>query len=560
MKASERKCGAWTGETRAVLVFGQEANATAVTTRVLARRLPPRGGNPVEFHGPVAWDAAVQEHCLDVIFPIADRLRRLLGLRRRRYGISAVNVGAASGMDAMARIEGMSVGVPLLLAILSAGLQIPLPTDVVSTGHVASGEGDVGWVRDLPAKLAAAIAEPGIRRFVYPDPAGDDSLLALSPEARESALAALATAGQHIDTVPTMDLGQLVDAVFSEEAIVTGGLRSGFYGRKLPARAMEERLGGVASKLIATAREGFWRVLEGQLLAGDAEAGGRLLTGWAKYHIRRRQYSCGSGARLRRLTASLPPSARRQLRSRQCPLSIDICLKLGRWADQRQQDDVVQLLTAADLLRTGGPDRGDKTSLPPCDEHDAVGRVLAAIGREALADRVGNRIDQARASYVMDRVTVQSHREFLAVISAYYVHLRRHLGQLDGAVDVDAAGADARALVSRAFPGEKGVEEAMAEALAPVRGGMRHVLDTMTDRFKREQQEYHVLQVLTEEIDPLDFATRVRFMTGLLGRLRASLPRSVAVGPPERYANHCQDIVRAYVESLDRTRDVLRKL
>jgi len=72
---------------------------------------------------------------------------------------------------------------------------------------------------------------------------------------------------------------------------------------------------------------------------------------------------------------------------------------------------------------------------------------------------------------------------------------------------------DAIALLERAFANGGGFEAALAEARYPAHGGLRRVLDVVTDQYKAEQRSKHVSRVVREAIDPLDWDARVAFYT-----------------------------------------------
>ena len=147
----------------------------ASTTRAHAARLPVRGAG--------AFSDSAAQHITEIVVPIVDRILEGLRVPRKNFDISLVNLGATAIADIGLKTSGFSADVPAFLALLSAGLSIPLPQDMVTTVHVASTDGDIASVRAIPAKLAATQADPTIRRFVYPATAGDGSLPALSPGA-----------------------------------------------------------------------------------------------------------------------------------------------------------------------------------------------------------------------------------------------------------------------------------------------------------------------------------------------------------------------------------------
>ena len=62
----------------------------------------------------------------NIILPIIDRIIYTLDLDRMNFEISAVNLGAASARDVGIDVSGFSADLPIILAMLSSPLQIPV--------------------------------------------------------------------------------------------------------------------------------------------------------------------------------------------------------------------------------------------------------------------------------------------------------------------------------------------------------------------------------------------------------------------------------------------------
>ena len=150
-------------------------------------------------------------------------------------------------------------------------------------------------------------------------------------------------------------------------------------------------------------------------------------------------------------------------------------------------------------------------------DHDkgTLQSILSEISAETLTNLIGLPIDTARAVYIMDSVTVNSYEEFNETIASFYLHLIRHIRKLAEPVDLEAAGAEAFALLERTFSKKGGLQAALAEAKNAINGGLRLVLDMVTEQFKREEQEKHINRVLKSALDPLDWKGKV----GLMGAL-----------------------------------------
>jgi len=169
------------GRAKTALVLSADTCAPAVISAMLARTMTRQERSRLRLVGPAAFSPKVIKHLRAVVLPIVDRIAKELDLPLQDFKLSLVNVGAASSSDVGIQVSGFSADVPVLLALLSAVLQIPVPDDIVFTGHVSSPVGDIAVVKAIPAKLAAAVADKYTRRFVYPSLAADGSLKTLTP-------------------------------------------------------------------------------------------------------------------------------------------------------------------------------------------------------------------------------------------------------------------------------------------------------------------------------------------------------------------------------------------
>jgi len=94
----------------------------------------------------------------------------------------------------------------------------------------------------------------------------------------------------------------------------------------------------------------------------------------------------------------------------------------------------------------------------------------------------------------------------------------------------------------------------------PVSGGLRFILDKMTEQFKIEQQEKHVNHVLKSVMNPLDWENKVSLMETLLKLLQCHFPSDIVSQPPDRFAGQYEGIVKAYVRSVDQMKSLFRSL
>ena len=153
-------------------------------------------------------------------------------------------------------------------------------------------------------------------------------------------------------------------------------------------------------------------------------------------------------------------------------------------------------------------------------------------------------------------VVIDDYDLFNDTITAFHLALLRHTDGGEAVPQPD----NALALLESTYADAGGLAAARSEGKFAVRGGMRWILDLMTERFKSEQRFKRVHRVLKEALDPLDWDRQVAFMSALLERLRSHLPDELCRADPARYVRRRDEIVRVYVEALDRVRDLMRTL
>jgi hypothetical protein len=365
-------------------------------------------------------------------------------------------------------------------------------------------------------------------------------------------------------TFAIRDVAELITLVFTEEDMVLASVTAGFFGAAASQTPTSNILARAVQYLSDGLEDRFWSVLEGQFQEGRGAEATQLLQARVAMHIQRKEYSRDFGSQLLQLLRSLPPPIRR-LGTTFPLLSVRQCIELSQFAGEEDLADVQFLFDAAAgkiancsqppvqaTPMTGTQEKGESPS--------GLHLVLAMISADALAHRIGLPIDTARATYQLGGVTTASYDEFRQVYSSFYLHLLRHVRSGAISVDPGAAARDALNLVEQAFGRDGGLSGAEAEARDATRGGLRFVLDVMTEFFKREQQAKEVSRVLKEAIDPLDWAGKVAFMSELLHRLGPDLPPDLRGQPAERYAKYVESFVQQYVKSINEIGRLMRAM
>ena len=553
------------GRANMVMTLSSGEDATAVISSVVARVRNNEIDDRICFTGPATFDEKAVRHIVDVALPIADEICGSLGLPQKRFEVSVVNLGAASINDIGLKISGYSGDLSTLMAILSSCLEIAIPQDIVFCGHVASVDGDIRMVRSLPAKLKAAIEADSITTFVHPAIDQDGSLMAFSLKEKQRVAGAISKAKSDIRTVAVHDVGELLQKILTEEQVVLSSLGHGFYQTTVPLLAKETPIGKAVSYLSENNEQRFWKVLERRLLDGRNDQAKELLRKLAVFYTNEKTYPEELGYKILRLIQALPPETRR-LKVAFPLLPMSECIRLSQFAQKSDYEDVPLLFRAISGKMAASLEKESEIN---CSDSDRVDKsdaeklslVLSKIDADALT-LVSLPIDSARAAYIMESITVKSHDEFIETISSFFIHLMRYCSRVSVSdpVDQNGVGVEAIALLERAFERKGGLQGAFSEAKSATNGGLRFVLDMMTERLKSEEKEKYVNHVLKLALDPLDWEGKVNLMGALLKRLGPHLPQEIMSQPPERFAGHHETIVRAYVQSIDQVKSLLRSL
>lgn len=553
-----------TGRVRALLVEGGPNGERAVATHVVALASVEPRADRVRFLGTGVFDPAVQTHICSVIVPLVDHILDAVQQPRHSYDISIANIGAASAADLGIRVSGFSADVPVLTAVLSASLGVPFADSIVATGHVASIDGHITMVRGLPAKLAAALADQSVRRFVHPALGDVDDLSALAPQEHARVARALRAARERLAVTAVRDIGEYVCHAFDEEEILLASLRRGFFETQAGPELVLSTAGRAAAFLLADNARRFWSVLERRLLNGDADATRKTLGAYVSFYTTRERYPRGFGRMLLDLVRSLPPGIHRL--KRLVPLiPTGECLRLAQHGAPVDHDDVPLLLDAASgrIGERRVSRREPMKEQPPGPDGPAeaiLDAILNEISSQALARKFDRPIDEARAVYRIDSITVESYDSFLDAISAFYLHLERHAGLAGPAATPEAVAADAQDCLERALVRSGGLQGAWSEAHEPLKGGLGFIFNVMTQQFKNDARGKHVRWVFRNAMDPLDWDGRVALLAALLRRVGPQLPADIRSQPAARFAKHVELVIDAYVRSLHPLETILRSM
>jgi hypothetical protein len=497
-------------------------------------------------------------HLRATVLPHADQVAESLGVPPLGLELSVTKPAATRVHELDAVVSGTSLDVSAWLAVLSLYLALPLSQDTVCTGAIEPTGDDLHPVQGLIEKLAAVRAMPSIRRFVCPPMDEDQSIGQLAPLLRQRTAEALQEAARDIELVTARSLADVLRTCATEDGMVTAALCCGYFDQRLGDGIPPSAHDSVIRILTERLEERFWECLKANLHAGRTSAARALLRHRADYQIRVGRYPPQLGVDLANLVRSLPPTIRR--RQAFFPLiPARLCFQLGQLAEAAQERDAITLtITASGRLPLVDSHRPARRKARP--SRDAVERhlqaVISAIGADTLAREIGLPIDEVRLSYPVPSVIIEDRELFQDACTSFFVALTE---RLDVTTPTEFQTDDANTLLAEAFAQEGGIDAAWEEARFALRGGMRFILDRISDTYKHKLQAARVKRVLEQQLNQLDWTDRRALMACLLDRLGGHLPSELRGMDPARLVKHCDQVAWAYVSAMDRTVAMFRR-
>jgi len=533
----------------------------AVISQIVIRRIKQRAGSKrLRFVGKVRFSEAVQEHTKNIILPIIDRIVDTLGLDKENFKISAVNLGAASARDAGIDVSGLSADVSLFIAILSEALQIPVSSDFIVTGHIASANGDISAVEGIPAKVEAAQKDISVRFFIYPD-LDDESLKVLSPNLMDNSIKAIMAARDHLRTRAVRDIGQLVRLVITEESVVWAGLKEGFFRTSMIPDKFNNPIQDVISFLTCNNQERFWNVMY-YLFNKEPEKGKQLLDVFVQFFLGEKKYPKGFGAGLLHLMHSLSSDARCRI---DFPiLDRDLCTKLISYTKDSDYDDRRILLNVIDgeNIEDTCPINIQPEFKLSDSECSVFNTIVSLINEQALAKKF-SAIDSARASFILESLKVKSQEGLFNILQTYYIHMQRYTGSSPEKPDMGEARCEVIKLVESTFYDKGGGKAAFVQARDCTQGGIRSIIDMITEHYKAQKQDAYINRVFKDAIADMDLQERVKCIKAVIKEVGRFLPEEIKNQPPEKFARSdetIETIIRTYVRCSDKFNQSLSRM
>ena len=190
-----------------------------------------------------------------------------------------------------------------------------------------------------------------------------------------------------------------------------------------------------------------------------------------------------------------------------------------------------------------------------------VNALLATLDERKIAQQVGIPHDEARMRFVLESNTVSDFDQFRAIITAYYNHHFTACVSRGGSLSASEAYSRAKELLEREVRRHHGnITSTFNNAHDGVAGGLRVVLDTIAEGLKAESVERYISDAFDRHVAPNSWEQKVDIIRQFIAQCGPYLSSSIKATQPERYVGEWSELIRSYVNGLQETSGIFRRL
>ena len=191
----------------------------------------------------------------------------------------------------------------------------------------------------------------------------------------------------------------------------------------------------------------------------------------------------------------------------------------------------------------------------------ALENLLSALDEGTIAGRIGIPHDEARLRYPLGSNTVDSFDQFRDTIADYYNYHFTACVSNGGRLSSSEAYGRAKETLERENRRRRGdIVSAFNDAHLGTNGGMRVILDILAESLKAEAVERYITGVFDRYVTPNSWETKIEVVRQFLAACGHLLASSIVMTQPERYARDYAELIRAYVQGLQQTSAIFRRL
>ncbi|SRR6056297_206822 len=191
----------------------------------------------------------------------------------------------------------------------------------------------------------------------------------------------------------------------------------------------------------------------------------------------------------------------------------------------------------------------------------SINHLISELEERAIAQKIGIPHDEARMRYAIHSNTVRNFDDFNQIVGDYYnTHFTTCVSR-GGALSSSESASRAKELLEKEFRRRGGdIVTAYNDAHDGTNGGLRAVLDIIAEGIKRESVERYIRDVFDRYVAPNSWEQKVEIIRQFLNYCGSFLSSSIRFDQPERYAQNYQELIQSYIDALQRTSSLFRRL
>lgn len=166
-----------------------------------------------------------------------------------------------------------------------------------------------------------------------------------------------------------------------------------------------------------------------------------------------------------------------------------------------------------------------------------VDRILGLLDQSKINREVLMADDEARETFRLPTLRARDHREFKYIVTVYYQHHMAYTGQ--GKPSEDQAFGEVKRLLDNVFSEDayqEGYNIAMEYGIDGERGGMREVLNRITEELKRRHLQKYIDAVFHEHVDVRSKADNMELSRAYFRRFGSVLEKFGVRVEPDTFA------------------------
>lgn len=185
-------------------------------------------------------------------------------------------------------------------------------------------------------------------------------------------------------------------------------------------------------------------------------------------------------------------------------------------------------------------------------------RILARISQHGSAGQVAARHDGARLTAEQHPTRVDNHEQFAAVIGAF-VNRQVQLtgGQTYAPYEARAVAKEMLNQYGRRY--ELTYNNYARDAIDGRNGGLRAVLDILTDLIRDQQTSRYISDTIDQYVDPLSYDQKVAVTQQVIDHFRRLNPDAIDDPRPEVHAQNYVDMLRELNKQIDTFSNRMRR-